>query len=1535
MRTGISVISAIKNTMALAVLLVGIILSIGISYEIHLSNQQRINDAVRENTLTTIQRVTERITLYQYGLRGARGSILTAGENDLSRAAFYQYSLTRDTDSEFPGARGFGFIRLVPREKEKQFVEEARKDGWPDFSIRELNPNDGDRYVIQYIEPVDRNRAAVGLDIASERNRRLAAESSMRSGEVRLTGPITLVQATGNPKQSFLIMMPIYRGGKTPESLFDKENMIFGWSYAPLLMEEVLKGLGLENEETILKLSDVTEPDRIVDFYSNNDSTMTGQYQRDEIRTMFGRTWRFHSAVTPQFVKELHLPNVTVVGTLCAAISILISILVGAITTNLNNRRRLHEEQTRLSAIVESSGDGIIGKTLDGTVTSWNRGAEQIFGFSRQEAVGRSILELVVPPDRRTEELSILSRISQGESIPHFETIRRRKDGTHIPVSVTVSPIYSDNNKVIGASKTVRDISRQKEAEAQIHELNTNLEKQVQERTAELAKLNALVNSVLSAATEISIIATDTEGVIRLFNNGAERMLGYKAGEVLNRFTPAIIHVEAEVVERGKTLSAELGFPVQGFRVFVQKPEVLGAETREWTYVRKDGTHFPVMLVVTTIRADDGEITGYLGIATDITEQKQQKDALLAAQRQLLSTTDQLLMASEVAELGIWTWLIADNSLSWNDKMYQLYEYPVSLRESGLNYSHWEARVHPDDVAVAVEKLNAAVAGTGIYDPVFRLNLPSGKARYIHAGAYVERDPLGNAVKVTGINRDITAERELESGLRLAKEEADSANKAKSMFLANMSHEIRTPMNAVLGMLQLMRTTELTTRQDEYASKAQIAATSLLSLLNDILDYSKIDAGKLVLDNHPFQINELMSDLAVVLSANMGKKDVELLFDIDRRLPLSLTGDLLRLQQILTNLASNAIKFTPQGQVILKIQLLEQSTEETARLRFSVIDSGIGISQEQQGRIFEGFTQAEASTTRRYGGTGLGLVISRRLINLMDSDLQLKSEPGHGSCFWFDITLPVDMDSQPHDSASLTRHLPLNVLVVDDNQCARELLCGAVKDLGANVLQAGSGTEAINVFKETADAAQDIQLILMDWRMPDISGIDAAITIKSLAAPGKTPAIIMVTAFGREEILTRHDAGTAPFEDFLTKPVTPQQLVSTVARVLNGEKNDTQERLSPALSRKPLHGLKLLLVEDNEFNRQVASELLMNEGALLDMAHGGLEGVTRVTEGATRYDLVLMDMQMPDIDGLEATRRIRSDQRFTKLPILAMTANVSLADQEQCFKAGMDGHLGKPLDLPRVIEAILYHTQRSGAVTQAADGQDAQSGSTSGSSEQAISHNSKKSAQEPINAILARFGGNEKLYRSLVKDFEVNLQQQLTELEQAISNHDWLSLKALLHTLKGTSGTIGLSHLYQQVVTWEMQLKSATDDAQRKAMTDDMVRVLRSLAEEGLTDLQTSLQSMISAPVSTQNPPAKSDGLGARARINAASASLTELSSYLEAGNLKAIDLAEELLATLDADEHILRELRQLLAYAEALEFDKARSLLAGLTEKL
>ncbi|WP_192954785.1 PAS domain-containing hybrid sensor histidine kinase/response regulator [Gallaecimonas mangrovi] len=1489
-----SVLLPLKEKWVLLTLFICLTFTFVAVVAVRIDNQKHIATAVKEAADPVFTSLLDRFNQYKVGLQGARIAVLMAENNGLDRSHFHKFGLSQNLKNDFPGARGFAFVRVVKRNELAAFVAAERQGDWPNFKIITQQPHQGDLYVVQLMEPAtDYGLNAIGFDIASNPSRRLAADLAADSGQPMLTAPINLIDQPSQNHQGFLMMLPIYQQAKTPTSEALRREQLLGWVLVPLNINEVMASMPLDGNRLRLQLTDVTDALHPQPFFST--ATTAGMYPFSRDIAFLGRTWKMTLSVLPAFLQQQHLMSPVLTALLGISLSLLISTLVAALLTSYRNAKRLNSERTKIAAIVESSNDGIIGKTLEGKVTSWNAGAERIFGYRRDEAIGHYIIDLVIPERFKGEEAQILAKVRHRESIYSFETIRAKKDGTEIPVSVSVSPIFSPEGQVIGASKTVRDISHQKANEARIRELNSNLEREVAARTAELADVNLLFKNVLSAASEFAIIATDTEGTITLFNSGAERLLGYKAERVVGKQSPVLFHLEEEIRQRAEAMSVKYQQPISGFEVFTYKATHEGAEASEWQYRHKDGSIFPINLVVTAIRNEEGIITGYLGVASDISELKRSSEELEQARDELLSTTHTLLMASQTAELGIWSWNIHSQEMEWNEKMFALYQLePNQSAPHKVAFSDWEQRVLPEDLPLVSQGLDNTIKFGDDYDPEFRIVLPDGQVRYLQAGAYVEHDIYGKPVKVTGINRDITVDRELRESLIVAKEQADAANAAKSMFLANMSHEIRTPMNAVLGMLQLLHKTNLSSRQEDYASKAQIAATSLLALLNDILDYSKIDAGKLELDPHPFEMSRLMQDLAVVMSANLRSKPIELLFDFDPEIPPSLIGDQLRLQQVLINLTSNAIKFTDKGEVVVKVEQAHVD-DDKVQLRLSVTDTGIGISPDQQQRIFEGFTQAEASTTRRYGGTGLGLVICRRLVSLMGGELKIDSALGQGSRFWFELELAIDKDFGEAPPLSLP---PMSILLVEDNPVARKLLDITLRYLGAKVSTVTDGQQAIAAVSQADQQGAGFDLVLMDWLMPNLNGIESARRIRQELSLNKTPAIILISAAAHDELPVFNDQ--SPVDSFLAKPALPHQLVDSITHVQQkAEKQQKPSALKGMPAALPLHNLRLLVVEDNHFNQMVASELLAGEGAIVDIAGDGMEGVSRVMEGGA-FDLVLMDMQMPGMDGLEATRRIRSDGRFQQLPIIAMTANVSAEDQQACIEAGMNAHLGKPLDLPKVVEAVLRYTGQKALAA-------------------------KKTAQIPpeLAPILERFGGNVRLYKRLLADFLPSFMALTEQLSQQVAEGDWPAIQTSLHTIKGSAGTAGLSDLQQLAQQLEAAFKAAETVAQRQELTPGLVENLRLSAERNYAEIQRLLPEdelpIAAAAASTQD----------------LAANIEQLQALLESSNLQALDKVELLMAQLADMPAVTAEAKALQQATDAMDFELAARQLALIKEKL
>lgn len=668
-----------------------------------------------------------------------------------------------------------------------------------------------------------------------------------------------------------------------------------------------------------------------------------------------------------------------------------------------------------------------------------------------------------------------------------------------------------------------------------------------------------------------------------------------------------------------------------------------------------------------------------------------------------------------------------------------------------------------------------------------------------------------------GIRTDITSNKLLEGKLQLAKEEAEAGARVKSEFLSNMSHEIRTPMNAVLGMLHLLHNTELNKRQLDYTRKAEGAAKSLLGLINDILDFSKIDAGKMTLEAQTFRMDRLMRDLSVIISANLGTKPVEVLFDIDPRAPKTLLGDAMRLQQVMINLASNAIKFTPQGEVVISISQLASTASHTT-LRFAVRDTGIGIAPESLRHIFTGFSQAEASTTRRFGGTGLGLTISRKLVALMGGELSVQSSLGQGSTFAFTITLPM-----APDASAATGHKngapvvsDLRVLVVDENPTAREVLGTMAASLGWQVDTAADGAAALALVQNRAKAGQaPFQAMFIDWQMPGLDGWQTIEQLQAIHGQAQAPIVVMVTAHGREMLSQRSADDQARLHGFLVKPITASMLVDAVADALGSRGQPVAQPIAP-IKPQPLLGLHLLVVEDNLINQQVAQEMLSAEGARIELADNGQLGVDAVKQAmaaGTPFDAVLMDIQMPVMDGYSATRVLRQELGLSQLPIIAMTANAMASDRDACLAAGMNEHVGKPFNLVKLVSLLQTLTKTSAAAADTA------SKAATLIPVATVTAGAPRAPELPpkdavdVAAALERLGGNQPLYARVLQSYLSDIATQPDQLARSLQQADLTSAARQLHTVKGLSATVGASYMAAVARKAELLVKAHQTDA--------------------------------------------------------------------------------------------------------------------------
>ena len=1111
------------------------------------------------------------------------------------------------------------------------------------------------------------------------------------------------------------------------------------------------------------------------------------------------------------------------------------------ITERKRSQNALQESEKLFRSIFENAQIGISIFGIETQAHLTNRALQEMLGYPEMELRGLDQWDGIVHPDERISSAKRYAEIIDGErDADDYETRLVRSDGRIVVVDGRFQLLRDAAGKPQYLVALTEDITERKRSQNALQESEQ------------------LFRSIFeNAQTGISLYNV-AKG--QYFTNRAlHEMLGCShedldSVEKWDRF----VHPDERV--SGAARYAEL---ISGER-----------DKDEWEqrFIRSDGRMVIADGSFRVIRDGAGKPHYLLNMTKDITERKAAEELVRKREEELRHANFLAETALDMTRAGYWHVPLDGSGLFYSSPRRDAIFGEIS--QPDFRYRLEDVFTHAkeaDEVVAAarLEAFNAAVEGKiDRYDTTYAYKRPiDGQVIWIHALGHVFKDSTGKPTDMYGVSQDITEFKRLESELLTAKEAAEMATKAKSEFLANMSHEIRTPMNAILGMTHLALKTELTPKQRDYLTKTRVAAQALLGIINDILDFSKIEAGKLDMENTEFCLDHVLENLSSVVCQKAHDKNVEFIVDAARDVPQNLIGDPLRLGQILINLVNNAVKFTDRGEVVVRVSLEERESERV-KLNVSVRDSGIGMTPEQTARLFQAFSQADTSTTRKFGGTGLGLSISKRLVEMMGGEIWVESDYGVGSTFLFTAWFGIGLE-EPQRNSFTSDMAGIRALVVDDNPLAREILTASLKGFALRVDSVSCGEDAIRELA-AADSHDPYQVVLMDWRMPGIDGLNASQVIKRGDRLEHVPKIVLMTAFGREDI--RAQAEHIGIEGYLLKPMSESVLYGTLLDLFGvTEKTRDREAASEdGAGSYNVSGIRVLLVEDNEVNQQVATELLESAGAIVRIANHGGEAVKILTESGALppFDVVLMDLQMPEMDGCTAAKLIRARLQFQELPIIAMTAHALVEERQNCLDAGMTDYVSKPIDPDAFFTTLLRWVKARQEHAAEKDPRPA-----------------KTLADETLPEIegidvaggLQRVAGNKQLYRDLLVQFAAKQAHAPEQILAAIECGDPKLAERLAHTVKGVAGNIGLGQVF-----------AAAEKVEKTIRRGEVVDL--ALLEEFTQVLSRQIQAIRQAMQETlpeQSPIAEN-----RAGLDeqAASATIARLRILLESNDGDAVE---------------------------------------------
>ena len=918
------------------------------------------------------------------------------------------------------------------------------------------------------------------------------------------------------------------------------------------------------------------------------------------------------------------------------------------ISVQKNAEKALQQSNQKWAAIISASPDGIGMLSLDGKLQLMSDKLALMFGYTveqKDEYLGKPIFDFIDPSNHQLLKENIYKTLTGENEFRITEYLAVRKDNSKFYVDVNSTVLMDSDGKPESILFIERDITERKKTEQALQYSET------------------LLRSIMDTTDDV-IFVKDRECRF-VYINPAGCILNGKTQEQLIGFS------KADFLPEGEELAK---FMADDMRII----ELGHSETFEEEIKGADGNIYYFLTTKVPRYDGQGNIIGIIGIAHDISNRKQ-------AEEELKQISTRLSLATRAGGVGIWDLDLINNTLLWDDQMFKLYGEETDRKRTAQEA--WSTGIHPDDAGRVNAEIQQAIKGDKEFVTEFRVVYPDGSIHNLKALSTVLRDDSGLAIRMIGTSWDITEKKEFEEELLKAVAAAEAASKAKSEFVANMSHEIRTPLNGVIGFTDLLKSTPLSKVQEQYVKNANASGHTLLGIINDILDFSKIEAGMLDLDVIKTDMVEMLGNSVDIVKFAASEKDLEVLLDIDMDMPRFAYIDKIRLKQILANLLSNAVKFTERGVVELKAEFKEIDSSY-GRFRFSVRDTGIGISKDQQARLFKPFSQADSSTTRRFGGTGLGLIISEMIAQKMGSNIEIESTPGKGTTFYFEIVTKTEQ-GEKIDTSSLKEIK--RCLVIDDNADNRMILEHIMANWGIECKSCDNGYTAL----DTIAASEPFDVIICDYHMPKIDGLQTIRLIRERLklTPAMQPIILLHSSSDNSELHRKCDELGVRFR--LTKPVKSDELYAYLCSVNTPFDQRDSEETSFVKKKEEQYEfnepVSILIAEDNDFNMLLIKAIVGKTipSAEIIEAKNGKEAV--VLWLIEQPNLILMDMQMPIMSGIEATMKIREHEKKNgeHVPIIALTAGALLEEKEKCLNAGMDDFLTKPIEPEKLIKVMI------------------------------------------------------------------------------------------------------------------------------------------------------------------------------------------------------------------------------------------------------